>query len=296
MNKAEVGSVQYFRRLISMITVIIIAVLLVLLLFVSKNLKSVKADLEYYKSQSSVGAVNVEKTSMQDGEVFPYQTLYPDMYVEAPTERTKLYDAERFYYLTFTGGPSEETEKILDTLKKEKVKATFFVYGGDTPEGKAIIKRIVDEGHTVGVYGYELPQNQVYKDIDTYLEDFWKEFKLISEVTGEKPTVFKFQGGTTNKYNSIIRQQLSAEMIRRGFTYFDWNSNSGDNLSGETTESIINNAIQTGSEKQRIFLQMHDNSSCTSTAKALPEIIKHFKDAGYEFKAITNDIQPMAFE
>ncbi len=296
MNKAEVGSVQYFRRMITVITLVIIAVLIVLLLFVSRNLKSVKADLDYYKTQSSVAAVNVEKTSMQDGEIYPYQSLYPDMYVDVPKERTKLLDADRFYYLTFTGGPSTETEKILDTLKKEKVKATFFVYGGDTQEGRAIMKRIVDEGHTIGIYGYESTQSQVYESIDTYLDDFCKEFRVISEATGIKPAVFKFQGGTTNKYNALIRQQLSSEMIRRGFTYFDWNANSGDNFAGETTESIINNAIETGTEKRRIFLQMHDDESCTYTAKALPEIIKYFQDAGYTFKPITNDIQPMAFE
>ncbi len=297
MSKTEVGSVRFFRKVITFVTLAIIIILVASLIFVSGNLKRTRSDLDYYKSGSAAGTVMAEKTGVQEGEAYPYDALFPDLYVNGPKEYTQLFDKDRFFYLTFTGGPSSETEKILDQLNTLGVKATFFVKGGDTEEGKAILKRIADEGHTIGVYGYDLPKDQVYASVETYLDDFWKEFKLINDVTGVKPTVFKFQGGTTNRYNAVIRQELCSEMVRRGFSYFDWNANSGDLVAGTDADTIVANSILTGAEKQRIFLQMHDSAGGgIAGAKALPEIVKHYSEAGYEFRPITNDIKPMAFE
>lgn len=296
MKKAEFGSVAFFRRIISLGIVIILLVLGLALVLTSNKLDKIKDDLDYYKNNNAVGSVLAQGTGVQDGENFSYEALYPDMYVTPAAERTRLYDAERFAYLTFTGSPNEVTESILDALALKDVKATFFIYGGDTDEGKAVINRIKEDGHAIGVYAYELPQKELYASIETYMDSFYKEFLLIYEATGEKPNIFRFPGGTTNKYNALIRQPLASEMVRRGFSYYDWNCTGGDSLAGATKDSIVENAIQTGGEKQRIFLMLHSTKANGATAQALPEIIDHFRNAGYEFRAITNDIQPMAFE
>ncbi len=296
MKKAEFGSVAFFRRIISLGIVIILLVLGLALVLTSNKLDKIKDDLDYYKNNNAVGSVLAQGTGVQDGENFSYEALYPDMYVTPAAERTRLFDAERFAYLTFTGSPNEVTESILDALALKDVKATFFIYGGDTDEGKAVINRIKEDGHAIGVYAYELPQKELYASIETYMDSFYKEFLLIYEATGEKPNIFRFPGGTTNKYNALIRQPLASEMVRRGFSYYDWNCTGGDSLAGATKDSIVENAIQTGGEKQRIFLMLHSTKANGATAQALPEIIDHFRDAGYEFRAITNDIQPMAFE
>ena len=296
MKKAEFGSVAFFRRIISLGIVIILLVFGLALVLTSNKLDKIKDDLDYYKNNNAVGSVLAQGTGVQDGENFSYEALYPDMYVTPAAERTRLYDAERFAYLTFTGSPNEVTESILDALALKDVKATFFIYGGDTDEGKAVINRIKEDGHAIGVYAYELPQKELYASIETYMDSFYKEFLLIYEATGEKPNIFRFPGGTTNKYNALIRQPLASEMVRRGFSYYDWNCTGGDSLAGATKDSIVENAIQTGGEKQRIFLMLHSTKANGATAQALPEIIDHFRDAGYEFRAITNDIQPMAFE
>lgn len=296
MKKAEFGSVAFFRRIISLGIVIILLVLGLALVLTSNKLDKIKDDLDYYKNNNAVGSVLAQGTGVQDGENFSYEALYPDMYVTPAAERTRLYDAERFAYLTFTGSPNEVTESILDALALKDVKATFFIYGGDTDEGKAVINRIKEDGHAIGVYAYELPQKELYASIETYMDSFYKEFLLIYEATGEKPNIFRFPGGTTNKYNALIRQPLASEMVRRGFSYYDWNCTGGDSLAGATKDSIVENAIQTGGEKQRLFLMLHSTKANGATAQALPEIIDHFRDAGYEFRAITNDIQPMAFE
>lgn len=297
MKKAEFGSVAFFRRLIALGTLIILLVLALALILTSNRLGKIKEDLDYYKSNNAAGSVLAESTAVQkDGEHFDYEMMYPDMYVSSPSEHTRLYDAERFAYLTFTGSANEVTESILDALAMYDVKGTFFIYGGESEEAKAVMKRIVDEGHAIGIYAYDQSQKELYSSIDTYMESFHKQFVLIDDATGVKTNIFRFAGGTTNKYNAVIRQPLCAEMVRRGFSYYDWNCTGGDNLAGATKESIVETALATGGEKQRLFMMLHCTKANGATAQALPDIIEHYRDAGYEFKAITNDIQPMAFE
>lgn len=296
MSKVEFGSVRFFRRAITSITAIVIIGLVVGLVIVTGKLNEARADLNYYRNESVVGTTISEMGNQSSGEIFDYERLFPNLYVTRSSEYTRVYDAERFFYLTFTGGPSDRTEEILKVLRDKGVKATFFVSGGDSESGKAIMQKIVEEGHTIGVYNYSAPQQQMYESVESYLDDFEHEFRVIYDATGTKPTVFRFAGGTTNKYNVLIREGLAAEMLRRGFTYYDWNATGGDNIPGATTESIYENAINTCGEKQRIFLNLHDSGEMFNTAEALGRIIDYYLDKGYEFDAITNSVRPVTFD
>jgi hypothetical protein len=85
-------------------------------------------------------------TEMEKGGVY-YQELYPDLKCELPV--FKQFD-EKKAYLTIDDGPTERTLEILDILKEKDVKATFFVVGENTDLN--ILKRVHDEGHTIGVH------------------------------------------------------------------------------------------------------------------------------------------------
>ena len=65
-------------------------------------------------------------------------------------------------YLTFDDGPSPVTESILETLKQEKVKATFFVLGSNIDYRKEMVKRMYDEGHYVANHGYSHVYSKIY--------------------------------------------------------------------------------------------------------------------------------------
>jgi hypothetical protein len=73
-------------------------------------------------------------------------------------------------YLTFDDGPSSDvTVRILDTLKANGIKATFFIC--DYDEDKLpIIKRMIDEGHTIGIHGYSHDYSQIYTSVDAFME------------------------------------------------------------------------------------------------------------------------------
>lgn len=225
-------------------------------------------------------------------EILEYQNLYPEMYCEVPTER-KI--SENTVYLTFDDGPSDNTPKILAILKKYNIKATFFVTGQTDKNSQAIMEQIVDEGHTIGVHTYSHQYETIYTSVESYLDDFYKIYTLIYEATGVYPEIFRFPGGSINAYNSHCYQQIIAEMLRRGFTFYDWNVSADDALPKATVYSIINKATSGIDKADRLIILMHDGYKMTKTVQALPQIIDKHKEAGYEFSSLTNNDLSMSF-
>ena len=140
-------------------------------------------------------------TAISEGEL-AYQSLYPELYVPI-VEKIPVKDGQQAIYLTYDDGPSEETERLLDILDQEGVKATFFVMaqGKSLEDCKKWLKMIVDRGHAIGVHTYSHQYKEIYASPQAFLEDFKKMHDLIYEATGQKITMFRFAGGSVNAYN-----------------------------------------------------------------------------------------------
>lgn len=231
----------------------------------------------------------------QEAALLPYQAMYPDM-IGKPADPEDRIENPNTVYLTFDDGPTAKTEKILDILAQYDVKATFFVIGNTDEVSLRLMKRIVDEGHAIGVHTYSHEYIDIYKTPESYLEDFHSQYALIERVTGVKPDIFRFAGGSVNAYNARLYEQLIAEMTRRGFTYYDWNVASGDAARGITANEIIYNVISGVDEregKSHKIVLMHDTRE--TTAEALPTIISELKERNYDFEALTNKVVPANF-
>ena len=159
----------------------------------------------------------------------PYQKEYENLYIDNGFSFAVPDKNEKVWYLTFDDGPNTEvTPKVLDTLKEYGAKATFFVIYRDGEEEKALYKRIVEESHTLGIHSTTHNYTQIYASVESYLENFSKISNHLEEITGLKPEIFRFPGGSVNSYNKSVYQQIIAEMARRGYVYYDWNYSSGD--------------------------------------------------------------------
>lgn len=223
-----------------------------------------------------------------------YTKLYPDLYSE-PVQ--PAFEKDNVIYLTFDDGPSINTDIILDVLKEKGVKATFFVTGqnpSDTNMNR--MKRIVEEGHTIGIHTYTHDFHQVYASVEAYLDDFNKMYQKVYEVTGVKPTIFRFPGGSNATYNKAIRDDLVKEMTRRGFTFYDWNIDSSD-ASGNNipASTLISHTLGTSEGFKHGIVLMHDLGTKKTTAAALPQIIDGLKAQGYSFDKLTNKIPSINF-
>ena len=194
-------------------------------------------------------------------------------------------------YLTFDDGPREgTTDKILDILKEEGVKATFFVTNKGPDD---LIVREYNEGHTVGLHTASHNYSLIYSSVDNYFNDLTEVHDRVLNLTGYDSKIIRFPGGSSNtisrKYKIGIMKCLTTEVIKRGYKYYDWNILSGD--AGETTISseVYKKVTSRLSHDKVNIVLMHDIKSYTRDA--LRDIIKYGKDNGYSFEAITNDTE-----
>lgn len=233
-----------------------------------------------------------EKASQED-PALSYQRAYPQLYVE--NDFQYQIPEQKTVYLTFDDGPSSLTGKVLDILKANDIKATFFIVYKDSADAQALYKRMIAEGHTVGVHSTTHEYKTVYASIDSYLEDFAKTAIMLKDVTGVKPEIFRFPGGSINVYNSSLYMQLIAEMTRRGYTYYDWNVSSGDTAPKKSSATIYQNVVNGVREHRESIVLLHDLASHNSTLDALPKIIDTLKTEGYVFESLNKDVTPITF-
>lgn len=200
---------------------------------------------------------------------------------------------EKVLYLTFDDGPSaENTDKVLDVLKKKNVKATFFVIGEYVRKNPETAKRIVEEGHAIGIHCDVHDYGPLYQSVDSYIEDFEKASETVYQITGVRTRLFRFPGGSVNAYNKAVREDIIAEMEKRGYIYFDWNACLGDASGGEkTAEELVRNAIDTALGREKVVLLAHDRVE--ATALALESLLEAFPD--YRMEVLTADVEPVQF-
>ena len=235
-------------------------------------------------------------TAISEGEL-AYQSLYPELYVPI-VEKIPVKDGDKVIYLTYDDGPSEETERLLDILDQEGVKATFFVMaqGKSLEDCKKWLKMIVDRGHAIGVHTYSHQYKEIYASPQAFLEDFKKMHDLIYEATGQKITMFRFAGGSVNAYNKATCKAIIAEMERRGYTYFDWNVDSGDSEKGNNGKFIYDTTTQEILSHQKSIVLMHNSKAKKATVDQTAAIIEKAKAAGYRFDVLDPSVKPFKFK
>ncbi len=288
------GSVRFFRHIVYLCLFLIVVTpyLCVMVLFYQNKL--LRSEVTALRSRSlDIGASPDVALIPEDRKIISspeYQKKYPDLYC---TPRTLFVKKEKTVYLTFDDGPSRHTDKILRILGKYNIKATFFAVGKNDPKSKKIMRQIVEEGHTLAPHSYTHAYNKIYTSVDLFLDDFKKINDLIYETTGVRPNILRFPGGTVNVYNRRIFRELSAEMLRRGYTFYDWDVSAADATKSATADSVMKSIIYGVHENRRNIVLMHDTSE--KTLKALEKTIIYLKNKGFAFDRLTNEVEPVTF-
>lgn len=201
----------------------------------------------------------------------------------------------RKVYLTFDDGPSSNTDNILDILDTYGVKATFFVTGKEGAKAEASYRRIVEEGHTLGMHSYTHDYSVIYASEEAFMEDMEKLQRYLYDVTGMQSTYIRFPGGSSNKVSDVDMRLLITDVHEAGMEYFDWNVSSQDASSKPLTkEEILDNCLNSIERFQNCIILMHDAGSKDSTVEALPELIEHIQAMEHtELLPITEDTVPV---
>ena len=200
---------------------------------------------------------------------------------------------KKIIYLTFDDGPSYKvTNNVLDILKENDVKATFFLIGNQIKDKEDVVKRIYDGGHSIGLHTYTHNFRKIYCDEDQFIEEMMTCRSEIEEVIGIAPNIIRFPGGS---YKHLSKSYLK-KLHDNNFRVYDWNMDNCDGLNPKIQPyNLYTKAIKGSDKMDKIILLMHCTDMNKNTCSALPQIISYYKERGYEFKLITDDTAELYF-
>lgn len=196
---------------------------------------------------------------------------------------------QKIAYLTLDDGPSNTCNEILDLLKKYNIKATFFLIGNKVEAQQKVVKRISDEGHTIGLHTYTHNMSKIYSSHKIFIDEMKDTSLEIEKVTGSKPNIIRFPGGS----NGHINKEFDEELHNDGYKIFDWNIALSDGINAKLSpDRFIREArLHEKKEYNVVFLLAHCDANNKNTCIALPKIIDYYIEKGYVFKPITKDTQ-----
>ncbi|WP_214891295.1 polysaccharide deacetylase family protein [Exiguobacterium sp. s142] len=204
----------------------------------------------------------------------------------------KRYDDKQIVYLTFDDGPRAETLALLDVLKKHQVKATFFILGKNVKGNEETLKRIVTEGHTLGLHSMSHDKKRFYKSPQSAVDEMKQVQQLILKTTGVKTSTIRVPYGSVPHMTKAHRDAME----KAGFHMWDWNVDSLDwkrkddprLLQFETIRHVrINRANNIAS-----VVLMHDQATPPTS---LDYIIRHLKKEQYSFRTTAGVTKPYNF-
>ena len=207
-------------------------------------------------------------------------------------EGIKYYFFPKTMYLTFDDGPSaENTNAVLDILREKGVKATFFVVGENVKKHPEVAKRIVEEGHSIGIHCNRHDYDTLYASVDSYLEDLEAANQAVLEATGVETKLLRFPGGSVNSYNREICEELTKRVTEEGYVYFDWNGSLEDAVKKSEPDQLILNAKATALDRKKVVMLAHD--IVYNTTQCLPDLLESFPE--YRFEALSEEVKPICF-
>ena len=282
------------------ILVLCILILICLIITIKHTITIMKGYKIYKQYETQLQSLKYqdekEQQKKKEEEEKAKQAKIPKLTEEGKNNVNNIYKSDtKRAFLTFDDGPSEVTNQILDTLKQEKVKATFFVLGSNVKALPNVVKRIYDEGHYIANHGYSHVYSKIYASPQTVLDEFNQCNDAVKEaiqVPEYNSHLFRFPGGLAGGKYTTIKNEANELLKQNEVMHVDWNSLTGD---AETNNLSIEFELQrlreTSKGKNSLIILMHDAQAKKTTADALPNIIAYLKEQGYKFESFYNIIK-----
>ncbi len=162
--------------------------------------------------------------------------------------------------------------KVLDILKQENVKATFFLSGPWAENHVELVQRIKNEGHEIESHG------QKHVDLNTLgregaAKNIAQAHAILERLTGKAPTYVRPPNGAFDKNSVQGAKDLGYATVIWSVDSLDWMNPGVDAIIRRTTTLIHPGAI----------ILMHASDSCKQTDLALPTVLKTLREQGYKF-------------
>ncbi|MBN3926927.1 polysaccharide deacetylase family protein [Nostoc sp. NMS4] len=229
----------------------------------------------------SADAQNISPATDQMNEV-------PKAFQGTIVYQAKLKANEKVIALTFDDGPGpKNTAQILEILKKNDIKATFFMVGEMVKYFPQVAKQVAVDGHVIGNHTWHHWYRHM--NLATAASEIDRTAEIIYQTTGEKTNLFRPPGGFLN--NGLVEYAKNEK-----YAVMMWSEESGDaERHSPQVPGLVKNVLKYA--KPGAIVLMHDGGGNRSkSVKALPEMIATLKAQGYRFVTIPQLLEIQAQE
>lgn len=191
----------------------------------------------------------------------------------------KIPNSENKIYLTFDDGPIPNvTEWVLDVLKSEGIKATFFCIGNNIKKHPEVFTRILNEGHAIGNHtfnhlnGWQTKKNEYLANLKLCETEYLK-------LNTDHSFLFRPPYGKISPFQA-------KEILNKNYKIIMWDVLSYDFDNKISPQKCLSNVIE-NTESGSIIV-FHDSLKAEQNLRyALPKAIKNLKEKGFEFDVIS---------
>lgn len=201
----------------------------------------------------------------------------------AGTEQLRQYDAaylgdtrEKVLYLTFDAGyENGSTEKVLDTLKKHRVPAAFFLVGNYIERNADLVRRMVEEGHIVGNHTMHHYDMSKLGSQETFSKELTDLENLFRKTTGKDlPKYYRPPQGIYSQENLKMAKSLGYKTVFWSLAYVDWL-----NDKQPTREQAFSKLLPRTHNGAVVLL----HSTSKTNAEILDDLLTQWENLGYRF-------------
>ena len=272
---------------------------------VEKLLKdnNLKAEIEYDYNHNAEGIVySISFNGFLDEENF---YIIPNTVVKLKVSLGKYYpknanaDSDKVIYLTFDDGPTKyNTQRVLDTLAKYDVKATFYLVGNSMQYYPEKVKSVFDAGHAIGCHSTTHKMGEIYRTSEAFMDDLNQWESIMSDILGElEYKIYRFPGGSPEaRRNRDTYNEILDKLHESDYYAFDWTLWNNDTWSKSRSGELgalayVKNSFLTqldkmeksGSSVPKIVL-LHETYDCT--VDMLEWMIDLLIERGYRFDTL----------
>ena len=284
------------KKRITFIVIAVIAVIITLSMSIYylvdttikvKKIKEFERQIIEYKKQQQEEAKQKE---------IEKQAKIPKLTEQGKENLKNIYHTDKkVAYLTFDDGPSNNTHQILDILKQNNIKATFFVLGSQVEVFPETTNRIYNEGHYIANHGYSHKYSEIYQSPEQVLNEFNQCNQIVAKtinVPEYNSHLFRFPGGSVGGKYAELKKQAITLLEQNDILHIDWNSLTGDSEKVNPTEEYLMDNLQKTTEgKNSLVILMHDAQAKKITAETLPKVLEYLQQQGYSFESFYDIIK-----
>jgi len=188
--------------------------------------------------------------------------------------------AEKVIYLTFDAGfENGNTPPVLDALKAAEIPAAFFLVGTYIRDNPDLIRRMVEEGHTIGNHTMRHPDMSAITDRARFQAELQEVERHYEEIIGKPMAkLYRPPNGKYSAENLKLAQELGYTTLFWSLAYVDWNVDAQPSKQ-QAFDKLIPR-IHPGA-----IVMLHNTSA--TNAEIMAELIEKYQEMGYRFGCVT---------